>query len=427
MPPIPPDSDLSNASARVVDHRWTGAEPFLVGIAPNFWAHVPMTISGINDLKLVNGVHCWSSGDGKQHVPVSKCVLVGCIVNATVRSADESILYVLDDGTGLIDCLVWANNTENDIFHLPSLVLDHGNSGEYGSNDNIGLGEIVKVFGKLQCVTIQGEHDGGYNEPFVVREIQASLVERIDGPNEEARHWKACAEREESMTRDPTKFNALGYLKVLGPEITSQVKARRHLPAMDDMLGEWRIFGTSCTCDLDYKAELLYCHCQAKVEPLDPQFVFRDALLIHLLGVQATHAKKLMFPYKGIKINPKLRAIASTVLFKDNNKKEEDAKMKVLVDRILLNTFRALRHDGILHLADIHSDSYLLISRKWVLEPYVKRELEMSRNEGSSKNYIKFEGAPYLSSVHRDRLLYIKRSAMVEKGSDDMVVQSTLS
>jgi hypothetical protein len=412
MSSILPDKDRRMAS---VDNQWTGAEPFLVGIAPNFWAHVPMTVSGVNDLKLVNGIHCWSSADCNQHVPISKCKLVGCIVNATIRSSDESILYVLDDGTGLIDCLVWANNTENDIFHLPSLVLDdHPDKCE--SSKEIGLGDIVRVFGKVQCVTIQGEHDTK-NEPFVIREIQASLVERIDGPNEEARHWNACAEREESMARDPTQFNALGYLKLLGPQITAQVKARQHLPAMDDMLGEWRIFGTSCTCDLDYKAELLYCHCQAKVEPLDPQFVFRDALLDHLLGVQATHAKKLMFPYKGIKINPKLRAIASTLLSSNKKEDKQESKMKVLVDRILLNTFRALRYDGILYLANMNSDQYLLISRKWVLEPYVRRELEISRNGGTSKNFINFEGAPYLSQVHRDRLLYIKRS-ITEEGSE---------
>jgi hypothetical protein len=408
-----PDNDHRAFS---VDNHWTGAEPFLVGIAPNFWAHVPMTISGVNDLKLVNGIHCWASADGNYHVPISKCELVGCVVNATVRSSDESILYVLDDGTGLIDCLVWANNTENDIFHLPSLTLNH-HSDKIESKD-IGLGDIVRVFGKIQCVTIQGEHDN-QNETFVVREIQASLVERVDGPNDEARHWNACAEREELMARDPTQFNALGYLKLLGPQITAQVKARQHLPAMDDMLGEWRIFGTSCTCDLDYKANLLYCHCLAKVEPLDPQFIFRDALLNHLLGVQATHAKKLVFPYKGIKINPKLRAVASRVLSTSNTKEAEpESNMKILVDRILLNTFRALRNDGILHLANMNSDQYLLISRKWVLEPYVRRELEISRNGGSSKNFINFEGAPYLSQVHRDRLLYIKRS--IVEGESEM-------
>ncbi len=390
---------------------WLGSEPFLVGIAPNFWAHVPTSIAAIDALKLINGMHCWSSG--RFHIPVSKCILFGCIVNACIRSSDESLLYVLDDGTGLIDCLAWTNNSANDIFHLPSLLAEGSNK----ATKDVGIGDIVRIFGKIQCVTIHGENNSG-NEPFVIREIQASLVERIDRiSNEEARHWKACADHEKAMARDPTKFNALSYLKQLGPDITNQVEGRRNLPSNDDKLGEWRIHGTSCTCVLDYKVELLYCHCLAKVESLDPELVFRDALLNHLLQVQTKHAKKLIFPYKGIKINQKLREIASVVI-SNQDKANQEARIKLLVDRLLLNTFRALRHDGIVHLADESTDKYLLISRKWVLEPLIRLQLTQ-KNAEISKNFIDLEGAPYLSPVHRDRLLYIKRCIIDERKKRD--------
>lgn len=385
-----------------------GSEPFLVGIAPNFWAHVPMTIAAINGLKLVHGIHCWTSTDGLHHVPVSKCVLVGLIVNALIRSSDGATLYVLDDGTGLIDCLSWTNNNQDDLFYLPSLLAN----GDEIQTKKVGLGDMVKIFGKIQCVTIQ-EGNCEEKETFVVREILATMVERISDSadaNEEARHWRACAERESNLTNNPTKFNAIGYLKLLGPQITQQVREGRHLPAADDKLGEWRIFGTSCSCTVAYKDELLYCHCLAKVEPSDPQLVFRDALLQHLLRVQSSHAKKLVFPYKGIKINTQLRSVAFSVISNNNGKcSNNQSKMKVMVDRLMLNTIRALRHDGILYLAEVKADQYMLVSRRWVLEPYVRAELASKRKSNLPRNFINLEGAPYLSKVHRDRLLYIRR------------------
>lgn len=399
MSAAPSVPDRSKPSA---DSLWTGSENILVGIAPNFWAHVPMTIGSINGLKLIQGIHCWTSSDGKYHVPVSKCVLVGIIVNAVIRSSDGANLYVLDDGTGLIDCLAWSTKNENDMFHLPSLLPDND------ACKPIGLGDVVKLFGKIQCVTIKQEHDSR-QEPFVVREIMATMVERIDDANEETRHWRACAQREAALARDPTQFNALGYLKQLGPQITQQVQRRQHLPAKDDTLGEWRIFGTSCKCTMEYKEDLLYCHCVAKVESLDPKLVFRDALLRHLLRVQAMHDKALVFPYKGIKINHQLRALASSVIASTDKDPKQESKMALLIDRLLLNTIWALRNDGVLYLANLEKDEYMLISRQWVFEPYVLGELGSKRKSETSKNFINFQGAPYLSQVHREKILYVKR------------------
>ena len=383
--------------------QWLGSEPFLVGIAPSFWAHVPMSVAAINDLKLINGIHCWSCRG--YHIPVSKCVLVGCIVNATIRSSDESLLFVLDDGTGLIDCLVWDNDNVNNLFNLPCL----GPHDQQNESRRFRIGDIVRVFGKIQCITNHGGNGSGRN-PHIVREIHSSLVERtVSSSKEEAKHWKACVDMEKAMSADPTKFNPLGYLKLLGPDITLQVKNGFHLPSADDALGEWRIFGPSCKCVLDYKAELLYCHCLAKVEPLDPELRFRDAILNHLLRVQKKHhSTKLVFLYKTIKTNQNLREIASCVLSSLGHPKP-GSKLQFLIDRLFLNTFRALRHDGVVHLENANSDKYLLMSRKWVMEPYVKFQMVSNKDNEQAKKFISIEGIPHFSHVHRNRLRFIRR------------------
>jgi hypothetical protein len=243
-----------------------------------------------------------------------------------------------------------------------------------------------------------------------MREIQASLMEQVESPssslllgnyclNAEARHWMQCADFQLSVQKRPSDHNALGCLELLGPQIQSQVHEKRHLPSADDSFGAWRVFGASCRCkNLEYMSDLLYCHCKAKVEPLDPHFVFRDALLKTLLELQASHQKKLVFTYRQIKDNQRLKDVARKQATGAGN-------VDLFVDRLLLNTFRALRHDGIIYLMDSKSDLYLFITRDKVLEPYVRNEM----NKGESKNFVRFQGAAFLSKAHNERLLYIKR------------------
>ena len=118
----------------------TGAEHFLIGLTPHYWAHIPMLIGDVHQLGLVNGVSCivitqdvmhHDDDDDNQHgyhdddhdhaaaaavvpqhlqfIPVSKCTLVGVVVNVDHKS-NGSILYLIDDGTGLMDCLQWNEN-----------------------------------------------------------------------------------------------------------------------------------------------------------------------------------------------------------------------------------------------------------------------------------------------------------------------------
>jgi hypothetical protein len=197
-----------------------------------------------------------------------------------------------------------------------------------------------------------------------------------------------------------------------------EVKDGLHLPSADDALGEWRIFGPISNCVLDYKAELLYCHCLAKVEPLDSELKFRDAILNYLLGVQRKQSTKLVFPYRTVKTNQNLRDMASHVLSSQGEPKQ-GSKLPLLIDRLLLNTFRALRQDGIVHLEDASSDNYLLISRKWVMEPFIKFQMAASKDKEHAKKLFSLEGVPQFSNVHRNKLRFIRRCLVHDGNTHD--------
>ena len=363
-----------------------------VGISPSFWAHVPMTIQQLNDLKLVDGLFCWS--DGEHYIPVTKCLLVGYIVSQTIRASDEASLYVLDDGTGLVDCLAWAK-TSDDMYHLPYLTPKPSSH----QPDNLELGGMVRVFGKIQCVAVK-------ENGMVVKEVQATLIDQVVKGSVETRHWELCLERELSMARNPDEFTAVKYLNILGSSISAQVRERRMLPARNDKEEEWRVFGTSCSCSLPYKMELLYCHCIASVERLDPQFAFRDVLLEYLIELQSTQTKPLTFFYRDIRCIQQLRQEASNGIVA--TQEYRGLEMEGQVDRLFKNTFRWLRTDGIIYLVNEDFDQYLFINRRWVLEPYVQHELKADAS--GARNFIRIHDGPScLGQVHPNKLLYIKR------------------
>jgi len=377
---------------------YSGAENAIVGISPQYWSHIPLQIADIFSLELVNGINCIRANDGS-FVPVSKCVLVGVVVNVAPRS-DASVMYVLDDGTGLVDCLQWSSDVD-DVYYLPSLLEKDAQAKE-----QLRVGDLVRVFAKIQCLSATSTDQ----KPCIIRELQASVIEHVETPSfgrsldAEARHWMACIEFQKSVSNTPSEHNAIGCLQRLGPDIKSQVMERQHLPAADDTKGAWRVFGTSCRCsekkNLGYMQSLLYCHCQARLEPLDADFKFRDGMLNTLLAMQSRNEKKLVFTYKQIKRDEGLKALAA--------KQVSGARSDVSVERLFLNTFRALRLDGIIFLLDDRTDHYLLITRERVLEPFIREELRKEQ-PSRSKNFVNIQAVPYLSSVHRERLLYIKR------------------
>eukprot|EP00531_Pseudo-nitzschia_arenysensis_P019755 CAMPEP_0116123018 /NCGR_PEP_ID=MMETSP0329-20121206/4524_1 /TAXON_ID=697910 /ORGANISM="Pseudo-nitzschia arenysensis, Strain B593" /LENGTH=131 /DNA_ID=CAMNT_0003616905 /DNA_START=190 /DNA_END=582 /DNA_ORIENTATION=+ len=93
-----------------------------------------MSVMDVHNLKLKDGIHWLErqrrrttnqeksalANDSKDclSTPVSKCLLVGHIVYAAERKGGSKV-YILDDGTGMIDCVHWSTDVE-DPYHLPS-------------------------------------------------------------------------------------------------------------------------------------------------------------------------------------------------------------------------------------------------------------------------------------------------------------------
>ena len=87
-------------------------------------------------------------------LPVSKCQLTGVIVAVERRGSNRTIQFVLDDGTGLMDCLLWE---EHGLYELPSLLLSYqyggGGSGMMmfeNESANLAVGTVVTVHGRIE-------------------------------------------------------------------------------------------------------------------------------------------------------------------------------------------------------------------------------------------------------------------------------------
>merc|ERR1711935_1287242 len=134
----------------------------------------------------------------------------------------------------------------------------------------------------------------------------------------------------------------------------------------------------------------------------DRQFKYRDALLKHLLEKQRKFAKKLVFDYQDIQKEEVLKQVAM---------KQAGTNSKVTKrffhEELIRATVRALVKDGIIFHIDPEHDSYLLITREKVLEPFVRDELE---RPGSTNKFVSLKGAPsYLDGVDLEKFMYIKR------------------
>jgi len=238
--------------------RFDPESDFVVGISPQYWAYTRMLVIDVLNLKLKDGIN-WlqpPSSTSRISTPVSKCLLFGHIVYSAKRR-DGSMVYILDDGTGMIDCVHWFSDSTQDPYQLPSLTdtLDY-----YGHNDCFSVGETVRIFGKIECLasttktemTHQGTLEIGSNHTSrsVVREIHVRIIERVeDYLVSEVNQWM------DSCRLDPISLHSC--LDSLGPKIRSQIQNRSDLPAVDDDLSSWRIFGMNCNCELPYMEDLL--------------------------------------------------------------------------------------------------------------------------------------------------------------------------
>lgn len=448
----------------------SGAEHFLVGISPQYWSHTPMTIKSLNGLGLVDGIDCivieneTRNGSSREvtggnraddtqskcqrarigervsspvaerkkdarFIPVSKCELQGVIVNVE-RKSNGSCIYLLDDGTGVVDCVYWADSA---MYSLPSLLPHDEEKGAFL------VGDMVRVFGKIKCVSIGGVcssitvHDRDWKVQDCVREVHIASMSSLP-LNSQTNHWLRClqfarrasihetraditkfptitedsdqlnfAEKKEMMT-DPVR-NGPDVLCLIGPEIASKAVERSDLPAPNDTYGAWRVFGVGCRCELSYLESLLYCHCQATVVSLDPHFKFRDAVLELLLRMESAENSQLRFQYKVIVRNASLQMAAAQAVVNERN-------TAMSSDRLFMQTFAALRNDGIVSLLDNETDTYLLVSRAHVLEPHCKKLMHMSDLSLLERRVLQSEQPAYLKRGTCSRLQYVKKTLM---------------
>jgi uncharacterized protein with PIN domain len=244
----------------------------------------------------------------------------------------------------------------------------------------------------------------GERHATAIREIHASVVQPISASSyskalpqtldAESQHWTNCV----SLLSSSSLKNAKHVLELLGPDITAQVLGSQSNSAVSqDYTGAWRVFGMECRCKLAYKDALLYCHCQATPEATDSGYTYRDAVLQTLLRMEKneTHAP-LRFQYRTIANDSNLNRIAVYQLSKGN------------VQHLVINTFRALRQDGILYLLDAHSDTYIFISRDRVLEPFVRTMQSTSLETAPERKNLRQNRPGYLSKVPKARLELIR-------------------
>ena len=493
--------DEDDDTVMMTEDTLVGTETFLLGLAPSFWAHVPMFIGQlVNDVILLeNGVQCLpvnnsstagSNGNGCRWIPVTKCQLVGHVI-AAERKGGACVQYVLDDGTGLIDCLYWDNNDEGG-GALPALTLEGAAAAQQEAV--FPIGELVKVHGKIQCCAATptavntaahattssiGNTTLQQQQNIVVREIHASLVQSLSSSrprsqhhishslDPEWQHWRDCMRLQQQQQKECTSItNAMDVLQLLGPHIRQQVADRTQLPSADDTVGAWRLFGTQCPCITQIggagsggpclKRDLLYCHCIATVEPMDPNYVYRDNLLWELLDLEHHNYYQaeqklylaedeelqleerryhpLRFSYQSLREDQELNRIAKQVILSLNldpaatatttatTKLSVNIAIQQQMEQLVRNTVRALRQDGILYLVDPTKDIYMLISKGNVLRPYIQQSLHC--RDHVERERFHSQRPDYLQNVPRARLQLVKRMVLEEQQQQKQQQQS---
>lgn len=391
-----------------------------VGLSPTYWAHVPLSISQIKALQLINGVNCLripkTDTSGVFFTQVSRCRVIGCIVSMK-QKYDDVIHYVLDDGTGLLDCIAWPDGSNGE---LPKLVGD----GDCSELDACRVGDMVEIMGRIETFAMSG------STAAVARELHIANIQTLSScPSRRAVPQCLDTESRHMISIANAKFvtdkDALDWL---GPVISQQVDERLDFPAADDTSGAWRLFGTRCPCGDEttnsIKRELLYCHCLATPEQdFDPDLLFRDYLLSMLLNreaeaqrnveaianVSGSEVRPLFISYRDLRNDDEIRAIAMDHLLMASVPVQNPTDE--MADQLLLRTVRALRKDAILHLYDNETDVYLLISRKAVLEPYLRILHSNAWEDSVARMKLKRQRPSFLDNVPKARLHYVKRNS----------------
>lgn len=380
-------------------------------------------------------------------LPISKCKIVGTIVYYHYKS-NNSVAIVIDDGTGHCDCIGWSIQ---ELLLVPAAAQDRHDHSNH-QEDAMGrcqVGDIVEVQGAIKVLSLEKkimvqhmmEHADGATNVYegwsCFRELQIHSIRKVTNVNDEILHWLSCLQfqkriglrllqdqRNKMSTDDDDDDTAVDeevdvQEQLMKVPVWNGLDTLQSLSSQDEQLFMCSLiggsdehspvsfkdqyeryfvqyYGRNCKCELIYKDTLLYCHCLATKEPLDPKFIFRDALLSKLVEMEKecivvekenemlskddhgaasrlndkSSVKRLEFQYSKIFRDEKLNALAKQVV---STTKDPGINRK----RLYANTFRHLRNDGIVYLIDDRTDSYLLLSKDNVLLPaMIQYEIE---------------------------------------------------
>ncbi len=538
----------------------------IIALSPAYHEYNPLLIHTLQfSLTLLNGVDCLLSGKQKhsdkpdtsdcddsastfsctknippkkqqevQILPLSKCEIVGVVQYCHYKS-NGSLNLILDDGTGLCDCIGWIdedNMMQEDEFgssclpRVGDLVRVRGSIRVLSKLDSdperkrivpVSLGTYTTTKGTTTCTVDQevSSQCHGTNTSTIkyyegwkcIREVRIHNIHVFDERDkwdEEAAHWLRCmqfrqrmdlamhtnssvkgttsnGDYENSNDGDPcrnttTNTPVLNGLQVLNALPDYYKKNFLNLGASrvddDDASGAnttvremqsderllVRYFGRQCTCDdnakvdiKSFKNRLLYCHCIATREKLDPDLIFRDALLTKLLALEdddqnATQEKdshlhsssskkkdarldapwrSLLFGFQSLYDDFSLHSIASETVSKTSDP-------TLNIRRLYTQTFRHLRKDGVLYLLDEATDTYLLLSKDRVLLPTIddviaaeeqmERDLNQSRQNQelgllhSTTRVIEPPSVPtFLESIPMSKMRLIRRLVAIQR------------
>lgn len=410
-----------------------------------------MLIHTLHSLVLLNGVDCILTKLPSQNhprvpvhlhvhvLPISKCEILG-IIQYCQYKANGSVNLIIDDGTGLCDCIGWIDDSEE---------MD-----QYRVCDLVRISGAIRVLSlkEKSMVNVEGILYEGWT---CMRELHVHSMNMEKERNMEAVHWLHCLQfrkrigvsigikeqgkelqemNGQSQIMNTPVCNGLETFNMLPEDAKNQILSSRgtedsfvRLEGDEYFLAKY--YGRDCRCDMKYKAALLYCHCLATKEPLDPGFKFRDSLLETLLemellsGSGAGEASNegrtvgadlrdgnniLEFSYVTVFQHPQLQDVAEEIV---SNTKDPNINLR----RLFTNTFRHLRNDSVVYLTDPNADTYLLMSKDRVLLPAVQRiEIEKDQWEYRLKMTGKQSKDPpripkFLESVSSAKLWLVKR------------------
>ena len=371
------NNGINSSPNQIIEHH-------KVGVSLAYWSFVPLTIRDVCRLSLVQGLDCLSSHpsstqfkidadelplqnscnnqvfeeamgeDRELIIPISKCKLLGTVVGLDHKT--NKTIFLLDDGTGLIDCIRWN----------PKVNFVEISSGSALTNYDIKLGDSVFVLGKVRSISRTLDKE-------IIREIHIEKIEKISSqlPNQETMHWLKCSYSGKRIryTKSPDtpifppsfaeeKLSESSFLQRLQnqDDIVEKLKEEKIKLNPNALPKDGQYFKPGCKCKLFHKEMLLYCHCDAEFLKHDPNFRFRDALLNVLLKMESDvkTEQPLLFLFKTLKEDDTLLSEGKRVLGDD----------KYIYSHLLLPTVAKLRRDGIIFLEDESRDEYLLISRK---------------------------------------------------------------